>query len=222
MYDIPLSFLFFFFWFFCIIQSVDPPIFFFFWIGYEILKFTLKSELVSKSETINKSLWSLTVGEVSSEVNSYSTHLPVVAVWATQGRNCFWVPCLQTHACMHTQTSRQTHTSTIFAVKTVEASNCCFSQYVHREKKKVVMYSFKTTHTECKVAESESICHSDASSWKSPLCFQAIRGITHLYETAICEAVFCFLFSFCFFFLLTSTHHPLPSTVIMCSHKISG
>lgn len=67
--------------------------------GHEILKFTFKSELVSKSETINKSLWSSGVGEVSYEVNSYSTHLPVFSVGATQGRNCFGTLCMQTHAC---------------------------------------------------------------------------------------------------------------------------
>ena len=70
--------------------------------GYEILKFTFKSELVPKSETLNKSLWSSAVGEVSSEVNSYSTHLPIVAVWATQGHNCLRTPCMQTRAHTHT------------------------------------------------------------------------------------------------------------------------
>lgn len=127
--------------------------------GYEILIFIFKSEPVSKNETINKSLWSLTVGEVSSEVNSNSTHLPVVAVWATQGHNCFWALWMQTHACVHTDKRAASHTNT------TEASDCCFSQCIHE----AGMYSFKTALSECNGAGTESICHSFASSGKFSL-----------------------------------------------------
>lgn len=172
--------------------------------GYEILIFIFKSEPVSKNETINKSLWSLTVGEVSSEVNSNSTHLPVVAVWATQGHNCFWALWMQTHACVHSMCERQPLTQTQLKPVIVVLVNAFMRQACIPLRRLLVSVT--------ELGLNPSVTHSHPL--ENSLCFQTIRGIIHLCEPAIGEVWFYF-----YLFIFFNQHSPLPA--IYCNNVLS-
>lgn len=118
--------------------------------GHEIFKFTFKSwTCTEKRDNEQKSLKLDCGREVSSEVNSYSTHLPIAAFTAPQGHNCFEY-CTYKHRHALPQMgehSRPLSRENIWAL-------WLFFYSVHWWKR-VIMYSLKA-ETERKAAQTDS------------------------------------------------------------------
>lgn len=153
--------------------------------GHEIFKFTFKSwTCTEKRDNEQKSLKLDCGREVSSEVNSYSTHLPIVAFTAPQGHDCFEY-CTYKHRHALPQMgehSRPLSRENIWAL-------WLFFYSVHWWKR-VIMYSLKRRLRLRGKQLRLTLLSLKCFPWKNPFCFQTIRGNTHLYDCNLCAFFF--------------------------------
>lgn len=180
-----------------------------FWGHFEDMKYLsslLSLELIQKSETMNRSLWSLTVGERS------------LLRWIHIPPTCLLLPSQlhNGHTCLEYCTYKHRHALPQMGEHSRPLSReniwalWLFFYSVHWWKR-VIMYSLKRRLSLRGKQLRLTLLSLKCFHGKNPFCFQTIRGNTHLYDCNLCA-----------FFFFVNQHSPSqPFTVIMCSHTKS-